>query len=224
MSPACQGSFGEGLSSSAEMLPEAEDRSCARSLEFSCLVLGHARCKVAATRNHGESRLRSSVCGQTLLVGKICRHMLPELPATTTHSRSQHETQSGYGWSRSCNWRLNALSASARSATCRDDRGTRGVRGRDRARLCCSARRAPLQHTLARPRARPPSCRTHRPRRWLAGSVLAFGLAVGVTIADVATAPAAARQWNRAHHVGFAPTLLPAAGGGAPGVGLDLTF
>ena len=50
------------------------------------------------------------------------------------------------------------------------------------------------------------------------------GAWIGSTIYDIATAPSAARSWNRAHGVAFGPTAMLSAGRSVPGVAVGLRF
>lgn len=50
------------------------------------------------------------------------------------------------------------------------------------------------------------------------------GAWIGSTIYDIATAPRAARSWNRDHGVAFGPTAMVSAGRTVPGVAVGLRF
>jgi pimeloyl-ACP methyl ester carboxylesterase len=59
------------------------------------------------------------------------------------------------------------------------------------------------------------------------GGVMFYsGLAlwIGSSVFDVVMAGHAANAWNREHNLVVTPTMMPAAGGRAPGVSLQLTF
>jgi hypothetical protein len=54
--------------------------------------------------------------------------------------------------------------------------------------------------------------------------IASAGAWVGSTIYDIATAPSAARSWNRAHGVVFGPTAMLSRGRSVPGVAVGLRF
>ena len=51
-----------------------------------------------------------------------------------------------------------------------------------------------------------------------------LGLWIGSSVFDIVMARRAVHTWNREHAVALTPTLMPAAGGRAPGVTLQLSF
>jgi hypothetical protein len=58
------------------------------------------------------------------------------------------------------------------------------------------------------------------------GAMLLTGAAlwIGSTVFDVVMARRATRAWNREHSIAVTPTLVPATGGRAPGLSLQLQF